>query len=117
MEGTLAILESLCTGTSSSICVYVLQDPHTQPIFFRPYGKTIPHAQYWNAYESIMKSYKGRPHWAKAHTMTPEDLQGVYPEFDTFRSLRSQWDPSGLFVNDYIKRHFIGYGVEYKAKL
>ncbi|KAJ3417200.1 hypothetical protein HDV05_006406 [Chytridiales sp. JEL 0842] len=86
-------------------------------IMYRPYGKTIPHSHFWNAYESIMKSYKGRPHWAKAHTMTPEDLKAVYPLFEDFQKLRSEWDPSGTFVNEYIRRHFVGYGIDVKAKL
>lgn len=31
----------------------------------RPYGKDVPRLDYWQAYETIMKKFGGRPHWAK----------------------------------------------------
>ena len=34
-------------------------------ISYRPYGKHVDHTDYWNCYETIMKRYGGRPHWAK----------------------------------------------------
>ncbi|KAJ3322150.1 hypothetical protein HDU76_013948 [Blyttiomyces sp. JEL0837] len=79
-------------------------------IMYRPYGVTIPHSKYWFAYESIMKSLNGRPHWAKFHPMTPEDLGKVYPEFEDFRRLREELDPENVFVNEYIERHVVGAG-------
>jgi hypothetical protein len=32
----------------------------------RPYGKPVPYKKYWRAYEDVMRSLEGRPHWAKA---------------------------------------------------
>lgn len=34
-------------------------------ICYRPYGKFVPHWQYWDLYERIVKKAGGRPHWAK----------------------------------------------------
>ncbi|KAI7881637.1 L-gulonolactone/D-arabinono-1,4-lactone oxidase [Lichtheimia hyalospora FSU 10163] len=34
-------------------------------IMYRPYGNPVPYKKYWKAYEDIMRSNGGRPHWAK----------------------------------------------------
>ncbi|KAI9285771.1 D-arabinono-1,4-lactone oxidase-domain-containing protein [Umbelopsis sp. AD052] len=34
-------------------------------IMYRPYGKAVPYKKYWRAYEDVMRSLDGRPHWAK----------------------------------------------------
>ncbi|KAJ3098242.1 hypothetical protein HDU96_011156 [Phlyctochytrium bullatum] len=77
------------------------------PIEIRPYGVEVPHDLFWEGYETIMRHLGGRPHWAKAHTLTPKQLESVYPKFQQFRSYREKMDPDGLFLNDYIERHLI----------
>jgi L-gulonolactone oxidase len=42
------------------ICAY-----STTPLLHRPYGKPVPYKKYWRAYEDVMRSLGGRPHWAK----------------------------------------------------
>ncbi|KAI8829318.1 hypothetical protein BC829DRAFT_424015 [Chytridium lagenaria] len=73
-----------------------------------PYGAEIPRDLFWQGYELIMRTLKGRPHWAKAYSLTNTDLAAVYPRFNDFRRLREQMDPDGLFINDYIQRHVVG---------
>lgn len=29
-----------------------------------------------------MQQYSGRPHWAKAHSLTAQDIRHLYPQFD-----------------------------------
>lgn len=58
-----------------------------------------------------MKSYEGRPHWAKAHDLSPNNLRALYPKFDDFVQLMQSYDPKGLFCNEYIRRHLLGMDV------
>ena len=64
----------------------------------------MPYHEYFLAGEQIFKSYDGRPHWAKLHTRTADQLRPLYPEWDRFQEVRRRWDPDGLFMNDYLRR-------------
>ncbi|KAM8953293.1 L-gulonolactone oxidase-like [Pelodytes ibericus] len=75
-------------------------------IMYRPYGKDVPHQEYWLEYETIMKRVGGRPHWAKAHTCTRKDFQKMYPGFSKFNSIREKLDPTGMFLNGYLEKVF-----------
>ncbi|XP_072842189.2 L-gulonolactone oxidase [Pogona vitticeps] len=75
-------------------------------IMYRPYGKDVPHLDYWLAYEGIMKKFGGRPHWAKAHTCTRKDFERMYPSFQKFCSIREKLDPRGMFMNTYLEKVF-----------
>jgi FAD/FMN-containing dehydrogenase len=33
-----------------------------------------------------------------------EQLKVLYPKMEEFRKLRDEWDPNGIFVNDYVNR-------------
>ena len=55
-----------------------------------------------------MSRYQGRPHWAKAHRLQPDDLRTLYPRFDDFIRVLQQYDPHGMFRNEYIQRHILG---------
>ncbi|KAM4694731.1 L-gulonolactone oxidase-like [Discoglossus pictus] len=75
-------------------------------IMYRPYGKDVPHQQYWLEYENIMKRVGGRPHWAKAHTCTRKHFEKMYPGFSKFNSIREKLDPTGMFLNSYLEKVF-----------
>ncbi|KAI9279815.1 D-arabinono-1,4-lactone oxidase-domain-containing protein [Sporodiniella umbellata] len=85
-------------------------------IMYRPYGKPVPYKKYWKAYEDIMREFNGRPHWAKAHGQTQQDLEASYPKFNDFLKVREKLDPKGIFVNDYLKRHVV-HGAQNRSKL
>ncbi|SAM02442.1 hypothetical protein [Absidia glauca] len=76
-------------------------------IMYRPYGNPVPYKKYWKGYEDIMRKYNGRPHWAKAHGQTQQDLRHSYPKFDDFLNVRQQIDPNGMFLNAYLQRHIM----------
>ncbi|KAF9909777.1 hypothetical protein EC991_008100 [Linnemannia zychae] len=76
-------------------------------IMYRPYGKAVPYKRFWAGYEKIMASFNGRPHWAKAHSVSPEDLEKSYPKMKEFSAIRQQLDPEGMFLNDYLRRHLV----------
>lgn len=73
-------------------------------IMYRPYGKKVPYEHYWAAYESIMKSLGGRPHWAKAYDATSKEFQRMYPNFSKWCSIRQKLDPQDMFMNSYMER-------------
>ncbi|KAI9272877.1 D-arabinono-1,4-lactone oxidase-domain-containing protein [Phascolomyces articulosus] len=76
-------------------------------IMYRPYGNPVPYKKYWKAYEDIMRKHGGRPHWAKAHGQSAEQLNASYPRFRDFLNVREKVDPQGMFLNDYLKRHIL----------
>ena len=59
---------------------------------------------YFRSVESIMDSYRGRPHWGKRHFQTAATLAERYPRFDDFLAARNRLDPEGTFRNQYLDR-------------
>ncbi len=60
--------------------------------------------QYFEAVESIMNDYEGRPHWGKLHFQNAETLARRYPEWNRFQTVRARLDPEGRFSNTYLDR-------------
>ncbi|CAL1266430.1 unnamed protein product [Larinioides sclopetarius] len=75
-------------------------------IMYRPYGKEVPYKTYWEAYEHIMMENGGRPHWAKAHSVTAQTFGHMYPFFGKWCSIRQRLDPINMFMNSYMNRIF-----------
>jgi L-gulono-1,4-lactone dehydrogenase len=59
---------------------------------------------YFEAVESIMDDYAGRPHWGKRHFQTAATLAPRYPKWDAFQAARDALDPGRTFTNDYAAR-------------
>ena len=53
--------------------------------------------------EAIFRNHHGRPHWGKMHTHSARDLAALYPQWEHFQTMRTQVDPTGLFLNDYLR--------------
>ncbi|CAF0820134.1 unnamed protein product [Didymodactylos carnosus] len=76
-------------------------------IMYRPYEKDIEYEPWWHAFEAICLEVNGRPHWAKAHSLTSKTLRKLYPNaWDKFHEIRRQFDPHDQLVNDYLHRMF-----------
>jgi len=76
---------------------------------FRPYGWDIPSRErYYEAFEWLMKSYGGKPHWAKNWTtVTRREVEGMYEEdgrLEKWLKVREEVDPEGVFLNGFIER-------------
>jgi FAD/FMN-containing dehydrogenase len=54
--------------------------------------------------EEIFLKFGGRPHWGKMHSLKAEDLKASYPRWKEFQSARQVLDPSGVFMNGYLRR-------------
>jgi FAD/FMN-containing dehydrogenase len=68
----------------------------------------LPYAPFFDDIEPIFRSYGGRPHWGKIHSLTGSDLRGLYPKWDFFVALRESLDPEGQFLNPYLQGLFGG---------
>jgi L-gulonolactone oxidase len=59
---------------------------------------------YFEAVESIMNDYEGRPHWGKRHFQTAATLAPRFPRWAEFQQAREQLDPGRVFANEYTER-------------
>ncbi|NBA84917.1 FAD-binding protein [Emticicia sp. CRIBPO] len=65
--------------------------------------KGNPHQHYFKVMEDICRSYDGRPHWGKMHTLQAADFQKIYPKWEDFQAVRKTQDPEGIFLSDYLR--------------
>ena len=56
--------------------------------------------------DAIFERHGGRPHWGKHHFMTAARLEKLYPRYDAFKAMRREIDPSGMFLNDFLRPLF-----------
>jgi FAD-linked oxidoreductase len=68
--------------------------------------KGMPYKEYFAAVEEIFQRYEGRPHWGKMHTQTAATLATRYPRWEDFLRVRARLDPTGVFLNDYLRGLF-----------
>ena len=60
--------------------------------------------EYFGAFDALMRTYDGRPHWGKMHFRSADDLRPAYPRFDDFLRVRDELDPDRRFANRYLDR-------------
>jgi D-arabinono-1,4-lactone oxidase len=78
-------------------------------IMYRPHHTPTPYRLYFLAYEHLMRSLGGKPHWAKQHRLSAKEAEEVYGDaIRKWLDVRNRVDPSGLFVNGFMKRHLLG---------
>jgi FAD-linked oxidoreductase len=56
--------------------------------------------------EAIFRAHGGRPHWAKRHTLTRDDVDALYPMAERYREVRRAADPRGKFLNPHLSELF-----------
>lgn len=57
-------------------------------------------------FEPIMKSLGGRPHWGKCFSLTRAEAESLYPQYQKFRTIRDELDPTRVFSNEFLKYFF-----------
>jgi FAD/FMN-containing dehydrogenase len=68
-----------------------------------------PGIDYWSYLldvDAVLRQYGARPHWGKLHFNRAEDMPSLYPRFHDFQAIRGKLDPSGCFLNDYLRNLF-----------
>jgi FAD/FMN-containing dehydrogenase len=68
---------------------------------------SLPYKEYFDDIEGIMQAHGGRPHWGKKHSLTAKELKVLYPMWNRFHELRQEFDPTGVFLNEHLKRLFV----------
>ncbi len=66
----------------------------------------MPWAEHFAALEAVFRAHGGRPHWAKRHTLTSDDVRALYPQADVFGRVRKRVDPGAKFMNDHLRQLF-----------
>ncbi len=56
--------------------------------------------------EAIFREHGGRPHWAKRHTLTRDDIDALYPMAERYRTVRRAADPGAKFLNPHLEELF-----------
>jgi FAD-linked oxidoreductase len=56
--------------------------------------------------EAVFRAHGGRPHWAKRHGLTAEDVLALYPRATDFGRVRQAFDPEGKFMNGHMRQLF-----------
>jgi FAD-linked oxidoreductase len=74
-------------------------------ISFHQYAK-MPWREAFAAVEPVFAASGGRPHWAKRHSLTSDDVVRLYPMARRWGEARKQIDPSGKFLNAHLRDVF-----------
>lgn len=57
-------------------------------------------APLFDACEAIFRSFGGRPHWGKVHSLDATELARVHPRWHDWWRVRDALDPDGVFLNE-----------------
>ncbi|MHB8647152.1 MAG: D-arabinono-1,4-lactone oxidase [Thermomicrobiales bacterium] len=69
---------------------------------------TLPYRPFFTDAEAIFRNHHGRPHWGKIHWHSGRDLRDLYPLWNEFHALRERLDPTGRFLNAYLREMLHG---------
>jgi xylitol oxidase len=58
--------------------------------------------------EAALAPYHAKPHWGKLFTMPYTRLAQVHPNMKDFQQVVKEYDPDGVFTNDFLKRNIWG---------
>jgi FAD-linked oxidoreductase len=88
-------------------------DAWLSPFQGGPRGSIAVHAHYkddfaflYTLIEPIFRRHGGRPHWGALHSVTGDQLAGLYPRWNDFLKVRAALDPDGRMLNPYLKGLF-----------
>jgi D-arabinono-1,4-lactone oxidase len=78
-------------------------------IMYRPYFTPTRYRRYFAAYETLMRMFNGKPHWAKQHHLSSSEALMIFGEgLEKWLRTRERVDPNGVFVNEFVRRHLLG---------
>lgn len=99
-----------CTGASQAW----MSPAHQQPTCF--FGFVVYYADdgslsqdglhFLTEVEKLLAAEGGRPHWGKYYDPQRYQWRAIYPQWDAFRAVREQLDPTHRFSNDYVTALF-----------
>lgn len=61
---------------------------------------------YLKAVDELLQDFDATVHWGKIHLLDRERVDDLFPEVETFRSIRRDFDPNGVFLNKHTHELF-----------
>ncbi|HEY2178907.1 MAG TPA: D-arabinono-1,4-lactone oxidase [Caulobacteraceae bacterium] len=71
-------------------------------ISFHQYAR-MPWLEAFAAIEPVFAAHGGRPHWAKRHTLSSDDVLRLYPNARRWGEVRKRVDPQANFLNAHLR--------------
>jgi D-arabinono-1,4-lactone oxidase len=69
--------------------------------------------RFYQAFEYLMREMGGRPHWAKNFDSTRVEVEGMFgKDLEEWRRVRSECDPSGMFVGPWHRERVLAEGAK-----
>lgn len=76
----------------------------------------ITYTEPWEPFERVARliatvlahAHGARLHWGKWFPLGGSDVEGMYPGLPSFRQVRDDFDPGGVFRNAFLKEHLAG---------
>jgi hypothetical protein len=59
------------------------------------------------AYDAVLQSFHGRPHWAKENLVDYQYYKDSGLPVDEFMAVRKRLDPNEMFLNDYLREKLL----------
>lgn len=53
---------------------------------------------------ALARLYNARPHWGKYFSLDQDDIEALYPDLENFRDVCRQYDPKGVFQNNFTRQ-------------
>ena len=66
----------------------------------------MPWGEAFAELEAVLRAHGGRPHWAKRHMLTGDDVRALYPAAERFGRVRKRLDPEGKLMNAHTTQLF-----------
>lgn len=63
----------------------------------------MDYLEYFKTIEEIFWKYDGRPHYGKMNTMSKDQFEKTYANWNQFSQIRKSCDPQGILLNPYLK--------------
>lgn len=81
-------------------------------IMYRPYLWDPPSKdRYYEGFEWLMRDLGGRPHWAKNFDTSRQELEALFDkDIASFRKVRDDADPEGMFVGPWHRQRIMAEG-------
>ena len=66
-------------------------------------GRGLAYRRFFADAEAVLRTYGGRPHWGKLHSLRAAALEVLYARLGDFCALRRRLDPAGRFLNGHLR--------------
>ena len=81
-------------------------DEGTCAVTLTIYGREDVVNKYFDDVYDATRKFNGRIHWGKYFTAGTKEFRRWYPKFQEFADLRREYDPNGVFMNNFLQERF-----------